>query len=205
MHTHVRLNYISGDPLRIGDVVKYLENEVRGLVEEQPGSQGMSLAVNAALGVAVLESLWAPGDAMRESEQAVAPLRHEMSLRGTATVAIERLDVASMTRLIRPPPGAGVQLTRMDTPVKDLDDMIRAYEETTVPWLTETSGFCAQQLYVDRGTGWSVSETMWRDQHALAVSRSAAAAVRVDMVAATGSVIRALEEYSLAFCSVRTG
>jgi hypothetical protein len=83
--------------------------------------------------------------------------------------------------------------------------MIAAYEDTTVPWLTETSGFCAQQLYVDRGTGRSISETLWRDPHALAVSRSAAAAVRVDMVAATGSTIRALEEYSLVFASVRSG
>ncbi|MGI8333942.1 hypothetical protein ACRYCC_28665 [Actinomadura scrupuli] len=205
MHMHVRLNYIAGDPLRIGDVVKYLENEVRRLVEEQPGSQGMSLAVNAALGVAVLESLWVSGDAMRESERVVAPLRHEMSLRGTATVAVERPGLASMLRLIRPPAGAGVQLTRLDTPVQDVDDMIAAYEDTTVPWLTETSGFCAQRLYVDRGTGRSVSETLWRDAHALAVSRSAAAAVRVDMVAATGSTVRALEEYSLVFSSVRSG
>lgn len=205
MHMHVRLNYIAGDPLRIGDIVKYLESEVRRIVEEQPGNQGMSLAVNAPLGVAVLESFWASDEAMRESERAVAPLRHEMSLRGTATVAVTRLGLASMLRLIRPPAGAGVQRTLMDTPVQDLEEMIAAYEDATVPWLTETSGFCAQQLYVDRGTGRSVSETVWRDPHALAVSRSAAAAVRVDLVSATGSTIRALEEYSLAFTSVRQG
>jgi hypothetical protein len=82
--------------------------------------------------------------------------------------------------------------------------MVAAYEETTVPWLTETSGFCAELLFVDRGTGHSVSETVWRDQHALAASRSAAAAIRVDMAAATGSAIRALEEYTLVFSSVRS-
>ena len=41
------------------------------------------------------------------------------------------------------------------------------------------------------------------DPTALAASRSAAAAIRVDAVAATGSAIRAVEEYQLAFTSVR--
>jgi hypothetical protein len=42
-----------------------------------------------------------------------------------------------------------------------------------------------------------ISETIWRSPQTLAGSRSIAAAIRVDMVASTGRLIRAVEEYGL--------
>jgi hypothetical protein len=72
-----------------------------------------------------------------------------------------------------------------------------------VPWLAEGEGFWAALLLIDRNTGRSVSETVWRDGEALAASRSAAAAVRVDTVASMGCVVRAVEEYTLVSSSAR--
>jgi hypothetical protein len=204
MHMHVRFNYSAGDPCRIRDVVKYLEEDARPLVEDMPGSVGFSALVNSVLGVAVVQTFWSSDDARRESEKAVAPIRHEMALRGTATVSIEYPQVASFIQLIRPPTGAGVQLTRMNTPPSAMDDAIAGYEDLTVPWLGGTSGFCGQLLFVERGLGRSISETVWRDAQALAASRSAAAAIRVEAAAATNSEIRSLEEYCLVFSSIRS-
>jgi hypothetical protein len=48
-----------------------------------------------------------------------------------------------------------------------------------------------------------ISESIWRNPQALAASRSAAATVRVEMVASTGCVIRAVDEYGLVFSSAR--
>jgi hypothetical protein len=93
-------------------------------------------------------------------------------------------------------------LTRAETAPARVQEAITAYEDTAVPWLTEAEGFTAALLFADRRTGRSINETLWRDREALAASRSAAAAIRVDTVAATGSAIRAVEEYLLAFNSV---
>jgi hypothetical protein len=48
-----------------------------------------------------------------------------------------------------------------------------------------------------------ISESVWRNAQALAASRSAEAAARVDMAESTGCVIRAVDEYGLVFSSAR--
>src|SRR5271166_5223921 len=37
---HVRFNFLTADPLRLGDSVKFIESEVRPQVDSQPGSLG---------------------------------------------------------------------------------------------------------------------------------------------------------------------
>src|ERR1700676_2515014 len=90
---HVRLNLITADPLRLSDSVKFMESEVRLGIESQPGNLGMSLQMNPELGVVILESFWASGDALRASERAVAPNRAEAVRRATGTVTVERYRV----------------------------------------------------------------------------------------------------------------
>jgi hypothetical protein len=72
-----------------------------------------------------------------------------------------------------------------------------------LPWLTETDGFVSAALLVDHRSGRQLSQTIWRDIDALVKSRSPAAAIRVDAVAATDSAVVALDEYGLVFRSIR--
>jgi hypothetical protein len=199
---HARVSLLTLDPACAGDVVKYVEHEARPAIEEIPGSRGVALLEIPDLAVIMLESFWVSGDAMRESEGAVAPLRKEAVHRGVATVSVERHEVASATRPARPEAGAGVRLTRVDIDPRRVDEAIARYEDTAIPWLTESDGFCSQVLLVHRRTGRALTETIWRDRDALAASRSRAAAIRADTVAATDAEIRALEEYRLEFSTV---
>jgi hypothetical protein len=199
---HARLSLMTLDPACAADVAKYVENEARPVIEEVPGSRGVALLTIPDLAVMILESFWFSGDAMRESEGAVAPLRKEAVQRGVATVSVERHEVASATRVARPEAGAGVRLTRVDVDPRRVDEAIARYEDTAVPWLTETDGFCSAVLLVHRRTGRALTETVWSDAEALAASRSGAASIRADAVTATEAEIRALEEYHLEFSTV---
>lgn len=199
---HARISLMTLDPARVGDVVAYVEQEARPVIEEIPGSRGVALLAIPDLAVMVMESFWVSGDAMRESEGTVAPLRKEAVHRGVATVSVERHEVASTTRVARPAAGAGVRLTRVDLEPRRVGDAVARYEDTAVPWLTETAGFCSATALVHRRTGRAVLETVWCDAGALSASRSAAAAIRADAVAATDAEIRALEEYGLEFSTV---
>jgi hypothetical protein len=202
---HVRVNLVTADPVRLDDTVRYLEDEVRKQVESAPGNLGTALHLNPELSVAVVESLWVSGNALRESERIAEPLRAEAARRAGGTASEEHFGVANLVQVARPRAGAGVRLTRLDTDPTSIGEAIAAYEDTAVPWLTEVDGFCAAHLYVDTRSGQSISETIWRDADALAASRSAAAAIRADAVAATGSVVRALAEYRLVFTTLRPG
>jgi heme-degrading monooxygenase HmoA len=198
---HIRFNLITAEPLHLGDAIKFIEAEVRTGVESQPGNLGLALYANLELGVAVLESFWVSGDAMRVSEHAASPSRREAVRRASGTVSVERYQLPIFEREASLADGAWLRLTRMDVEPSGVDDAEQVYADTAVPWLADTEGFCGALLLVDRTRGHLISETIWRSHEALAASRSVAAAVRVDAVGSTGCVIRAVEEYGLIFSS----
>ncbi|MGP7999046.1 MAG: antibiotic biosynthesis monooxygenase [Streptosporangiaceae bacterium] len=200
---HVRLNLITADPIRLGDSVKFVENEVRPVVESQPGNLGMALKLNPDIGVAILESFWVSGDALQASERMAAPNRAAAVRRASGTVTVERYSVPVFEREALLRSGEGVRVTRLDVQPGAVEDTVAAFGDVTVPWLADTEGFCSTLLFIDRTSGRSVVETVWRDPEALAASRSAAAAIRVNTVRATNGVIRSVEEYQLVFSSAR--
>jgi heme-degrading monooxygenase HmoA len=197
------LNLITADPLHLSDSVKFIETDVRPAVENELGNLGMSLYTNPELGVAVLTSFWVSRDALRHSEEVARPRRREAIKRAAGTVSVERYRVPVFERKASPGTGTALRLTRMDVEPSRVEDVVEVYGDTVVPWLADAEGFRSSLLLVDRNTGHSVSETMWRTPKALAASRSLAAAVRVAAVTASDCVIRAVEEYSLVFDSSR--
>jgi hypothetical protein len=198
---HARLSLVTTDPARLADAVSYIELEARPVVERTPGNRGLSLVVDDELGVAAVTSYWVSGDAMRASERSIAPMREEVVRRGAGTVTVERYQVASTHRLGRPAAGAGVRLTDLEIDLRRVDDAVAAYEDTALPWLSECTGFTSASLLVHRATGRALDETVWEDADALAGSRSTAAAVRADAVAASDALVRGLAERRLAFSS----
>jgi heme-degrading monooxygenase HmoA len=200
---HVRFNFMTADPVRLADSIKFIESEVRPQVESQPGSLGIALYADPEPGLAILESFWASDDAMAASERTVMPNRREAVQRAAGTVSVERFQVPVFELEAPVRQGARLRLTRMDVDTSQVEDAIEGYGDTAVPWLAEQTGFCSALLLADPVTGHAISETLWRDQDALAKSRSVAAAIRADIVAATGCVIRAVEEYDLVSTSVR--
>jgi hypothetical protein len=200
---HLRLTLLTADPKQLQEAVHFIEDEARPLVEGEPGNLGMSLKVKSPLGVALVETFWVSGDAMRESDRNVRATREQAADRVNGTLSVEGFQVASMLKVAPWEPGNGVRITRLDSELSQLDQFVAAYEDTALPWLTEAGGFCGAFLGAHRSTGHSISETLWQDDAALAESRSVAAAIRVDAVKATNSAVRSLEEYTLVFSSAR--
>jgi hypothetical protein len=200
-----RFHLITADPLRLADVLKFIETEVRPDTENRQGSLGMSLYANPEVGVAVLESYWATHEMLVLNENRGLPDLRDATRRAAGTVSLERYRVPVFEWDWEGPldPRAGLRLTRIETEPPKADDAVEAYGDTVVPALAETEGFIGSLLLAGQGTGQLISEAIWRDPQALAGSRSAAAAARVDMVESTGCVIRAVDEYGLVFSSAR--
>ena len=200
-----RFHLITADPLRLADVLEFIEAEVRPETENRQGSLGMSLYADPEVGVAVLESFWATHEMLLLNENRGLPDLRDALRHAAGTVCVERYRVPVFEWDWEGPldPRAGLRLTWMDIEPSKAEDAVEAYGDTVVPGLAETEGFVGSLLLAGRGTGCLISETVWRNPQALAASRSAAAAVRVDMVASTGCVIRAVNEYGLVFSSAR--
>jgi hypothetical protein len=203
---HVEVSRIAGDPLRLGDVISYLASEARPAVECQPGSLGTSLLIDPDAGAMRFESFWASGGALVESEDEVAASISEAARRTGGTVTRERYEVVVFEREAPLRGGQGVRVTPVNVEPSQLPSVEGAvawYGDTAVPWLAETSGFCAALLYADWASGGLISETVWQDPHALAASRSAATAGETAAAEAVNGVISASAEYRLVFSSAR--
>ena len=202
---HVRMNMLAGDPARLDEATRYLEETVRPDVEAQHGNRGLAFLTNADLGVCVVASYWDTLDAMTASEQAVQVARKEVTELVGGTVTVEHYEVPAFVRRSRPQRGAGVRLSRLDCAPASIDAVIETFRNTAVPALTAMPGLCSAHMMTDRATGRCIVITAWDDMAALAASRSATARLRADAAAVTHLQVRSVEEYKLVFSSVREG
>jgi hypothetical protein len=200
-----RFHLVTADPLRLADVLKSIETEVRPQTESREGSLGMSLYAKPESGVAVLESFWATHEMLLLNENRGLPDFGDALRRAGGTVTVESYRVPVFEWDWGGPldPKAGLRLTWMEIEPSKTDDVVEAYGDVVVPALAETEGFAGSLLLAGQGTGRLISEAIWRDPQVLAGSRSAEAAVRVELVESTGCVIRGVDEYGLVFSSAR--
>lgn len=202
---HVRINMMTGDPARLDEAARYLEGTARPHVEAQHGSRGMAFLANRELGVCVVASYWDSQDAMTASEQLVQVSRKEMTEMIAGTVTVEHYEVPVFVRRSRPRPGAGIRMTRIDSPQTTVDAAIEEFRNTAVPAVMDMRGLCSAQLLIDRTAGRGIVVTAWEDMDALTASRADAARLRASQAALTRAQVRSVEEYTLGFSSVREG
>ena len=203
---HVEVSRITGDPLRLGDAIDHIANEGRPAVERRPGNLGTSLLIDPEAGAMEFESFWESEGPLVNSEDVIAASLREAALRTGGTVTRERYAVLVFEREAPWRGGQGVRVTRMNvepSQLSSIEDAVAWYGDSVVPMLADTSGFCAALLYADWASGRLISETVWQDPHALATSRSTAAAGEAAAAEALKGVIAAGGEYRLVFSSAR--
>ena len=200
-----RFQLITADPLRLADVLKFIESEVRPQTENRQGNLGMSLYANPEAGVAVLESFWATHEMLVLNENRGLPDFRDALRHAAGTVRAERYRVPIFEWDWAGPldPMAGLRLTRIAIEPSKADDVVEAYGDTVVPALAETEGFAGSLLLAGDGTGELISEAIWRDPQTLAAGRSAAASAGIELAESTGCEIRPADEYGLVFSSAR--
>ena len=118
------------------------------------------------------------------------------------TVAVERYRVPVFEREAPLRAGAGLRFTRMDIDPANAEEWWKSMAPPRSHGWRRPRGSAAH-CCSSTGDRAFDRETIWRNPKRLAASRSAAAAVRVETVAPTGCVIRAVEEYGLVFSSAR--
>jgi heme-degrading monooxygenase HmoA/predicted ester cyclase len=194
---------LAGDPAKLSEATRYLEGTVRPQVEGQHGNRGLACIINADLGTCFVTSYWDSADDMTASEQAVQVSRKELAEMVRGSVTVEHYEVPVFVRRSRPARGAGVRLARVECAPGRIDAFIEEFRNNAAPDLMDMQGMESAQLLTDRISGRCVVVTSWQDIAALAASRAATARLRADAAATMHLQIRAVEEYTLAFTSIR--
>jgi hypothetical protein len=206
MVLHTRLSRIAADAAALDECLAYIEREIRPELEARPGSLGISVLADREQGVAIFGSVWGTGAEMSGSENTEAPLRGELARRAGGPVTVEDYQVPVYELVERealPQRGHAVRLTRIQVRPSEVDDAIEVVGDIAVPSLIVTPGFCDALLFADPASGRLISETVWRDPAARAAAPSVAAIVRTEVPDEAGREIRAVEDYTLVFSSMR--
>jgi hypothetical protein len=198
---YARFTLHTADPARLGEVIGHYENDVAAAFTHEPGSRGISVLVNADLGVALVEAYWATEDAMQSNDATFADPAHDAAFFG-ATVSIEHYEIARFVHVARADPGAAVVLTRFQSEPARVDEVLAAYDEIAVGPLAGSDRFCSALLFADRQTGRVIVQSTWRDVEALVDARAVSAARRLEAASRGPAALRGIEQYRLDFQSV---
>jgi quinol monooxygenase YgiN len=203
---HTRLNRITADTAAMDECLTYIEEEIRPELEARTGHLGISVLEDRERGAAIFGSAWATGAEMSGSEDTEMPLRGELARLAGGPVTVEDYQVPIFELVDQqalPHRGRAVRLTRIQVKPSQVDDVVEVVGEYAVPSLVETPGFCDALLFADPASGRLISETVWRDPQARAAAPSVASILRTEVSDEASSEIRAVEDYTLVFSTLR--
>jgi heme-degrading monooxygenase HmoA len=200
---YARWNLLIGDPAKIDEVTRYVEENVRRELEAQPGSRGMAMMTDREQGQAVVASYWDSAEALTTSEHAVQTSRKEAAELAGGSITVEQYEVPIFVRNSRPERGAGVRITVLHADPGELDSALRAFQETAVPGLRNMSGLASAQALVNRDMGQYMVVAAFESQEALVASRAEVARLRAETLGKTHVKVLAVQEFTLEFTTVR--
>jgi predicted ester cyclase len=200
---HARFNLLIGDPARVDDLTRYLEETVRPHVEAQPGCRGLAILTDAELGQTLVGSYWDTADALTSSEQAVQTSRKEATEMANGVVTVEHYEVPIFLRRSRPHRGAGIRITTMENAPAEVDEAVTSFRDGALPALRTMPGLCSAQMLVDRDSGRSLVIAAYENREALRASRAGVARLRADTLAKTNATVRSVQEFTLVSSTVR--
>jgi quinol monooxygenase YgiN len=199
----VRISSITGDPAKLGEGIKHIEEVSRPAVEATPGNKGFAVFADEKAGTVLAASYWDTKKALDDSYGSLTSTRQSAAARTGGSVSSESYEVAVAMRNSWPKSGAVIRLVRLEIDPADMDSGIELYRSHSLPTLQEADGLCSAQLLADRAVGKLLGVTAWADPGAAEASRAVGEKVRAEAVAKTSMTVKAIEEYSLVSTTVQ--
>ncbi|HZX08638.1 hypothetical protein [Kribbella sp.] len=191
-------------PATIDAGIARLRDEVMPRLVEMDGCIGLSMMVDRESGRCIATSAWQSAEAMRATDEAVRPIRDELSQTlGGGSPEVQEWEIAVLHRDHRTVAGACVRATWVKSDPGDLDRTIDVYKLALLPRLEDLAGFCSASLLVDRASGRSVSSVTYDSREGMDQNREAAASMRSATAKDAGAEVLDVCEFELAVAHLR--
>jgi heme-degrading monooxygenase HmoA len=200
---YMRMATITGDPVKVDEVVNNIGESVGPAAEAHPGHRGGALFIDKDRGVTVGATYWDSAEAMESSGRALKAARDEAASVGGGSLTVEEYEVLFATRRSVPPAGGGVRMTRMVIDAGQIDAAMDFYHRVALPDLEAQEGLCSAQVLFDRAAGRAIAVSAWRDRAALDAGRARAVGIREEGAAKLPMTVQAVEEYTMVSTTVR--
>jgi heme-degrading monooxygenase HmoA len=183
--------------------VGYIRDDVMPMVTQLEGCVGLSLMTDRDTGRCITTSAWETEEAMRGSAERVGPSREHAAERFGTTPEIHEWEIAVLHREHRAGDGSCARVTWTRTDAANLDQVIRAYRDSLMPWWEQTPGFFSNSLMVDRRKGRCASAVVFESREAMAHTRDQFTTLREEFVARMSMEIVEVAEFDVALAHLR--
>jgi hypothetical protein len=198
---YARTSTIQADPARIDAGVAYVRGQVFPAVSSMSGCVGMSMLADPASGRCIATTAWDSEAALRDSAEAVRPLRDgaERAMGSSTGSDVEGWEIAVVHRDHATPDGACARVTWLSGDAANVERAVDAYRMTVLPTVQELDGFCSGSLLINREAGHVVGTITFDSRAQVEATREAAARLRESVTSDTGMKIDDVAEMDVAF------
>jgi heme-degrading monooxygenase HmoA len=200
---YARSTTFKDKPEAVDAAIALVRDEVMPTTSAMDGCVGLSMLVQREAGGCVVTTAWETEDALRASEQGVAPLRDRaMQLFGSRP-EVRVWEIAVLHRLQHTPDGACARVTwtRVDSAV--VDRQLDMFRTDVLPHIESLPGFCSTSLLVDRRTGAGALATIYESAEAMTESREPASDLRIDALKRMSTELLDVAEFEVALAHLR--
>jgi len=188
-----RSTTLHGKSENIDAGIRFVENEVRPIMDGIEGCMGLSWLVECKSGQAMLTSSWATDEAMMASDDQLRAVRERGREIFGGSMQVDEWEISVMHRTDH---GESCRVTWAQG---DVDAMIDVYRYNAMPSIEQIPGFCGTSLMVNRSSGICCVTTTYANQEALEASREMAETIRSRSVEQAGMEVLDVREFDLTY------
>lgn len=174
------------------------------VLQELPGSIGLSLMVDRETGRCIATSAWESEAVMHLTAHAARPLGERAAelMHGTRK-EINEWEVTALHRDHRSPQGACLRVAWFTVEPHQADLATDFYRTLVLPAVQQLEGFCSASLMLDKPSGLAVSSVTFDSAAALDRNREQASEVRTEKLGQLGGNLVDICEFELAIAHLR--
>jgi heme-degrading monooxygenase HmoA len=200
---YARSTTIQAQTSSIDAGIAHVRDEVMPALRDIEGCVGVSLLVDRESGRCIATTAWESEEAMRASEERVAPIRQRAAETFGGTAETQEWEIAAMHRDHRSAEGAGVRATWVNVSADQIDQGIEYFKASVLPQLEDLDGFCSASLLVDRASGRGVSSVTFDSLDAMERNRERATELKTTSIREAGVEEVDEREFELALAHLR--
>lgn len=197
-----RSTTITGDPGNVEAGISYIRDEVMPIVTGMEGCIGLSMLVNRESGRCIATSSWSSEEAMRATENDVAPHRSRAAeILGGGGATVEEWEIALMHREHEAREGTWCRATWLRA--DDIERTLDYYKENVLARLEQTDGFLSSSMLVNRSTGRCCGTARFDSRATLEATREMAEKMRSLRTEMGGLEFTEIDECELVIAHLR--
>ncbi len=189
-----RSTTLHGKPENVDAGLRFIEDDVRPILDDIDGCLGLSCLVDRESGQCIVTSSWDSESAMRASDDRLRSVRERARELFGGSMQIDEWEIAVMHRTDH---GACCRVTWAQG--DDLDRLTDIFKDSAMPALEKLSGFCGASMLLNRSTGMACITATYEDKAALEATRPGADDIRTRSAQESGMEIVEVHEFDLPY------